>query len=44
MTGQRARLWRSGVSRRRLLWRGHDALYVAAGRWRLRIMKPGHRC
>lgn len=34
-------IWLSRVSRRRLMWRGHDSLYVALGRVRLRIMKPG---
>ncbi len=36
-------LWRSGAKRWRwrILWRDHDSLFVAAGRWRLRIMKPG---
>lgn len=34
-------LWRSPKSRRKLLWRDHDPLFIALGRWRLRIMKPG---
>lgn len=33
-------VWRSGKSRRRMLWRGHDSLFIAAGHWRLRLMKP----
>lgn len=35
-------IWRGSVSRRRVMWRGHDSLYVAAGCWRLRLMKPWH--
>lgn len=27
-------------SRRRLLWRGHDSLYIAFGHFRMRLMKP----
>lgn len=27
-------------SRRRLLWRNHDSLYVAFGHFRMRLMKP----
>ena len=34
-------VWRALASRRRILWRGHDSLYVALGRWRFRWMKPG---
>lgn len=34
------RVWLADRSRRRLLFRGHDALYVAFWRFRLRIMKP----
>jgi hypothetical protein len=34
-------IWRGSKSRRRLLWRGHDSLFIALGRWRLRVMKPG---
>jgi hypothetical protein len=33
-------IWRASRSQRRLRWHGHDSLYVAAGRWRLRIVKP----
>ncbi len=33
-------VWLSEVSRRRVMWRGHDSLFVAFGRLRLRIMKP----
>jgi hypothetical protein len=36
-------IWLASYSRRRLMWRGHDSLYVAAGRLRLRVMKPGGR-
>lgn len=34
------RVWIAPKSRNRLLFRGHDALYVECGRLRLRIMKP----
>lgn len=34
-------IWRGSRPRWRLLWRGHDSLFVAAGRWRLRLTKPG---
>ena len=34
------RIWLANRSRRRLLFRDHDALYVAFGRFRLRIFKP----
>jgi hypothetical protein len=33
-------IWLSAVHKRRLMWRGHDSLYVAAGRLRIRIMRP----
>jgi hypothetical protein len=33
-------IWWASKSRRKLMWRGHDALYVALGHLRLRIMKP----
>lgn len=33
-------VWLASVARRRLMWRGHDSLFVAAGRLRLRLMKP----
>lgn len=33
-------VWRSRVSKRRVMFRGHDSLYVALGHWRLRLMKP----
>lgn len=33
-------IWLASVPRRKLMWRGHDSLYVAAGRLRLRLMKP----
>lgn len=32
--------WLAVAKQWRILWRGHDALYIAAGRLRLRIMKP----
>lgn len=34
-------IWRSERIRRRLLWSGHDSLYIAVGHRRLRIMKRG---
>lgn len=33
-------IWRASVPRRRLMWRNHDSLYVALGRFRFRLMKP----
>lgn len=33
-------LWISKVSDWCLMFRGHDALYIAAGRLRFRLMKP----
>lgn len=33
-------VWRAAHRRRRVLWCGHDALFVAFGRFRLRLMKP----
>lgn len=33
-------VWCSTTPDWRLLWRGHDALYVAAWKFRLRLMKP----
>lgn len=33
--------WWSSRSRWRLLWSGHDSLFIAAGRLRVRMMKPG---
>lgn len=33
-------IWRVTKSRRKLLWRGHDSLFIAIGCWRIRIMKP----
>lgn len=33
-------VWRASTSRYRVLWRRHDSLFVAAGRYRLRLMKP----
>jgi hypothetical protein len=33
-------VWWASRSRRRLMWRRHDSLYVALGRFRLRLMKP----
>lgn len=34
-------VWLATVSRRRFIWRHHDALFIAFGRFRLRLMKPG---
>lgn len=34
-------IWRAQVRRQRFMWRGHDSLFIALGRWRLRLMKPG---
>lgn len=34
------RVWLAVRSRKRLLFRGHDALYVAFWRLRVRIFKP----
>jgi hypothetical protein len=36
------RIWRTEHRRNRLLLRNHDSLFIALGRWRLRIMKPGY--
>ena len=36
------RIWRTAHPRNRLLLRNHDSLFIALGRWRLRIMKPGY--
>lgn len=33
-------IWLATKSRRRVLLRGHDSLFIAFGRARLRIMKP----
>ena len=33
-------VWLSSKRRRRLRWRGADCLFIAAGRLRLRLMKP----
>lgn len=33
-------IWRSKVRTRKWMWTNHDALYVALGHWRLRLMKP----
>jgi len=35
-------IWRPRVDRPRwrIMWRGHDSLYIAAGHWRARLMKP----
>jgi len=33
-------VWRSSTVRRRMLVRNHDSLFVALGRWRMRVMKP----
>ena len=34
-------IWLARKPRRRLMFRDHDALYIAAGHLRLRLMKPG---
>lgn len=34
-------IWRAPTRKRRLLWRGHDSLFIAFGRTRIRLMKPG---
>lgn len=33
-------IWLGSTSRRRFLWRGHDSLFIAAGRLGVRLMKP----
>lgn len=33
-------MWLATVRRRKLMWFGHDALYVAWGRLRVRWLKP----
>lgn len=33
-------VWVAQCSRQRLLWRNHDALFIAIGRLRVRMMKP----
>jgi hypothetical protein len=33
-------IWTTSKPKWKLLWRNHDALFIAAGRLRLRIMKP----
>lgn len=33
-------IWRSKTTKRRYLWNNHDSLFIAFGKWRLRIMKP----
>lgn len=38
-----SRVWWARRRRYRLLLRGHDALFVAFGRLRLRVMKGGRR-
>jgi len=32
-------VWLASVRRRRIMWRGHDSLFIAAGRLRLRLRK-----
>lgn len=36
-------VWLATKPRRRFMFRNHDALYVAAWRLRLRLMKPGQQ-
>jgi hypothetical protein len=33
-------VWRATYPRMRFMWRGHDSLYIALGRFRLRLAKP----
>lgn len=33
-------IWLASVPRRRFMFRNHDSLYIAAGRFRFRLMKP----
>ena len=33
-------IWIASTNRLRFMFKGHDSLYVALGRFRLRIMKP----
>ncbi len=35
-------IWRNNKRRYRFIWSGHDSLYIAAGKFRMRLMKP-HR-
>ena len=35
--------WIATTSDWRWLWRGHDSLYIAAGRVRVRVMKRGRQ-
>jgi hypothetical protein len=37
------RIWLMPNKRKRFLWKNHDALYIALGHLRLRIMKKGKR-
>jgi len=36
-------IWLAPTSRRRVLWQRHDSLFIACGRVRVRLMKPGRR-
>lgn len=36
-------MWRTRQVRWMWVWRGHDSLFVAAARWRMRISKPRSR-
>lgn len=38
-THKESGLWIAKASQWRFMWCGHDALYIAAGRLRLRVMK-----
>lgn len=33
-------VWLASVPKRRFMFRGHDSLYIAIGRLRVRVMKP----
>lgn len=41
MTKQGTGVWLSRVLDYKLMWRGHDALYIAFGPLRIRVMKRG---
>jgi hypothetical protein len=33
-------IWLATRPKQRFMWRGHDALFISAGRLRVRVMKP----
>lgn len=39
-SSQETGIWFSPKPRWRVLWQGHDSLFIAAWRLRLRVMKP----